>query len=432
MTESKNKMTSRRNFLQSSASAAVGGALATQVGFPSVVSAAGKNDTLKVGLIGCGGRGTGAALNALTADSSTVLTAMGDLFEDNLTSSIAQLNKHMPERVKVPPSQQFLGFDAYQKVIESDVDVVLLTTPPGFRPEHLKAAVEGGKHSFVEITAAIDAPGVRSVLESSKLAQKKGLAIVSGFCWRYDSGARAALEQIRDGAIGEIRAIYATYYTSGLRHKYHGERTPEMTDLEWQIRDWYGYLWLSGDLTLVLAGGHSVDKMSWWADDVMPTAAVANGSRVFPEDGNTFDNGFVVYEYENGIRGFLGCRTHDGCYTSNEDYIIGTKGTCTVGHAPVIEGEVNWRYRGERKSMHQIEHDELFASIRAGKPINDGSRMAYTTLMAIMGRMAAYTGKRITWDQALNSQQRLVPEHVDWSTTVKQLPLAVPGLTSFV
>ncbi len=179
----------------------------------------------------------------------------------------------------------------------------------------------------------------------------------------------------------------------------------------------------------MLAGGHSVDKMSWWLDDVLPVAAVAMGSRAFPADGNTYDNGFVVYDYANGIRGFLGCRTQDGCHTSNLDYIIGTKGTCTIGHSPVIDGEVKWRYNGSKKSSHQIEHDELFASIRAGKPINDGTRMAHTTLMAIMGRMAAYTGKRVTWEQALNSQQSLVPEKLDWNTKVEQLPLAVPGIT---
>jgi len=431
MNQSNSSQTSRRGFLHSSASAAVGGAFASQIGLADDVSAAGGNNRLRVGLIGCGERGAGAAVNALTADSNVELSAMGDLFHDNLDSSLNLLKTKMPEKVNVPPKRRFIGFDAYQQVIDSDVDVVLLTTPPGFRPQHLKAAIEGGKHTFVEITAAIDAPGVRSVLKSAKLADQKGLAIVSGFCWRYHYGARAALEQIRNGAIGEIRAVYATYYTSGLRHKYHGERTPQMTDLEWQIRDWYSYLWLSGDLTLVLAGGHSVDKMSWWLDDEMPTAAVAVGSRVFPTDGNTYDNGFVVYEYANGIRGFLGCRTQDGCYSSIVDYIIGTKGTCTIGYTPVIDGEVRWRYKGPHKNMHQIEHDELFASIRAGKPINDGTRMAHTTLMAIMGRMAAYTGKKVTWEKAINSQQRLVPEKMDWNTKIDQLPLAVPGLTTF-
>jgi len=280
----------------------------------------------------------------------------------------------------------------------------------------------------------VDAPGVRSVLKSAEAAQKNNLTIVSGFCWRYNDGLRAAREQIRGGAIGEVRAIYATYYRGSLGHKYHGDRKPGTSDMEWQIRDWYPYLWLSGDVTILLSGGHSVDKMSWWIDDVMPSEAVAIGSRVFPSDGNTFDNGFVVYEYANGLRGFLGCRSQSGCFTQNADFIIGSKGTCTIGRGrvPVIEGETNWRYDGAASNMYQTEHDELFASIRAGKPINDGTRMAHTTLMALMGRMAAYTGKKITWQQALNSQQSLVPEELDWNTKIDQPPLAMPGVTKFI
>lgn len=432
MNDAQDSQTSRRGFLHSSASAAVGGALASQIGFPAIASGKGNTETLRIGLIGCGGRGSGAALNALKADSNIELSAIGDVFKDNLESSLNLLQKELPEKIKVPASQRFVGFDAYQKVIDSDVDIVLLATPPGFRPLHLKAAVEGGKHVFIEITAAIDAPGVRSVLKSSELARAKGLSIVSGFCWRYNHSLQATAEQIRAGAIGEVRALYATYYRGALHHKYHGERTSEMTDMEWQIRDWYNYLWLSGDVTLLLSGAHSVDKMSWWLGDIMPTAAVAIGSRVFPSDANTFDNGFVVYEYANGIRGFLGCRSQDGCYTSNGDYIIGTKGICKIARTPVIEGETNWRYRGVKNNMYQTEHDELIASIRTGKPINDGTRMARTTMMAILGRMAAYTGKRITWEQALNSQQKLVPDELDWDLKIDQPPLAVPGLTRFI
>jgi len=344
------------------------------------------------------------------------------------------LRKRSPEKVKVGPDCCFVGFDAFQKVIDSDVDVVLLTTPPGFRPQHLAAAIDGGKHAFVEITAAIDAPGVRSVLESAQRAEQKNLGILSGFCWRYNYRHRAVAQQIRDGAIGEVRAIYATYYRGSLSHKYHGERTPEMTDVEWQIRDWYDYSWLSGDVTILLSGGRSVDKMSWWLDDVMPIRAVATGSRVSPTDGNTFDNGFVAYEYANGIRGFLGCRSQPGCHNENADYIIGANGICTIGRGrvPVIHGETEWRYDGEMNNMYQTEHDEFLASIRAGRPINDGTRMAHTTLMAVMGRMAAYTGQEITWEEALQSQERLMPEKLDWNTKLDLPPIATPGMTKFV
>jgi predicted dehydrogenase len=408
--------------------------MASPLACPGILSAARISQTLRVGLIGCGGRGTGAAANALKADPHVELAAMGDLFEDNLQSSLALLKKELPDQVKVAPERCLLGFDAYQRVIDSGVDVVLLTTPPGFRPQHLQAAVDAGKHAFVEITAAIDAPGVRSVLRSAELARQKNLTIVSGFCWRYNAAHRAVAEQIRQEQIGDVRAVYATYYRSDLGHKYHASRTPEMGDLKRQIRDWYDCLWLSGDVTILLSGGHSVDKMSWWLGDVMPSKCVAVGGRVQPSAGNTFDHGFVVYEYAGGIRGFLGCRSQTGCYSENADYVIGARGICTIGRGrvPTIEGERPWRYLGPLNNMYQTEHDELFASIRSGKPINDGVRMAHTTLMAVMGRMAAYTGQEITWDQALNSQQQLLPERLDWNTRIEPLPLAVPGITPFL
>jgi len=432
MSDGRPTSASRRAFLKSSVSAGVAGTVTARVAFPHV-SSAGENETLKIGLIGCGGRGTGAAVQALQADANVQLTAMGDLFPDQLERSLGLLRKQLPDRIKVTPDRCFLGFQAYREVLASGVDVVLLTTPPGFRPLHLRAAVDAGKHAFVEITAAIDAPGVRSVLESAAIAKRKGLAIVSGFCWRYNERHRAVFEQIRNGVLGEIRAVYATYYRGSLSHKYHGERTAGMTELEWQIRDWYDYLWLSGDVTILLSGGHSVDKTSWWLGDEMPIRAVATGSRISATDGNTFDNGFVAYEYANGIRTFLGCRSIAGCYNENADYIIGTKGVCTIGRGkvPVIEGQTNWRYDGVGNNMYQTEHDEFLASIRSGNPINDGVRMAHTTLMAIMGRMAAYTGREINWEQAMNSQEKLVADEMDWDTRIEATPMARPGMTRF-
>ncbi len=418
----------RREFLKTSGALA----LASTVPFPAVVSAAG-SETLRIGLVGCGGRGTGAAAQALRADKHTVVTAMGDVFEPSIEKSLAILRKNAPERVQVPRENCFVGFDAYQKVIANS-DVVLLTTPPGFRPLHLKAAIEAGRHAFIEITAGVDAPGVRSVLASAELARQKNLGILSGFCWRYNYRHRGALAQIRAGAIGEIRAIYATYYRGSLTQSHHGPREPWMNDLQWQFRNWHNYTWLSGDVTILLSGGHSVDKMSWWLGDVMPAKAVATGSRQFPAEGNIYDNCFVAYEYTGGLRGFLGCRSQAGCHGENADYIIGSKGLCTIGRGtlPVITGETTWRYDAVQNDMYQTEHDEFFASIRAGRPINDGKRMAHTTLMAIMGRMAAYTGQEITWEMALASQETLTPEIHDWHTKVELPPLAEPGLTKFV
>ena len=434
MCDAADSKTSRRSFLCRSTCGAAGSVLASQLAVPAVISAQSKPETLRVGLVGCGGRGAGAAVNALMADPNVELTAMADLFAKKIQSSLSLLREKAAGKVKVEPERCFTGFDAYQRLMESDVDVVLLATPPGFRAEHLRAAVQAGKHSFVEITIAIDAPGVRSALESSRLADEKGLAIVSGFCWRYNQALRAAAEQIRQGAIGEVRCVYATFYRGDLGHKYHGTRPEGIGDLEWQVRDWYGHLWLSGDVTILLSGGHSVDKMSWWLGDEMPVKAVATGSQVLPAGGNTYDNGFVAYEYANGIYGFLGCRSQPGCYTENADHIIGSDGICTIGRGrmPVIEGKNPWRYDGPTNNMYQAEHDELFASIRSGKPINDGARMAKTTLMAVMGRMAAYTGQEISWEQAMNSKDLLTPERLDWNTKIEPRPLAVPGLTKLL
>jgi predicted dehydrogenase len=271
-------------------------------------------------------------------------------------------------------------------------------------------------------------------MEAAALAAKKNLGILSGFCWRYNAMHRAVREKIRQGAIGPVRAIYATYYRGDLAGKFHGDREPWMNDLQWQVRNWHNYTWLSGDVTILLSGGHSVDKMSWWLDDVMPLKAVGVGSRVYENEGNIFDNCFVAFEYAGGIRGFLGCRSQAGCYAENADYILGAHGTCTIGRGlvPFISGGTEWRYDGPKNNMYQTAHDEFLASIRAGKPINDGPRMARTTLMGIMARMAAYTGQEITWDMAWNSKERLVPDRLDWNTKIELPPLARPGRTKFL
>ncbi|MBI4624695.1 MAG: Gfo/Idh/MocA family oxidoreductase [Verrucomicrobia bacterium] len=423
----------RREFLKSAGTTALGGALAGAVSFPHVLSGAPNTETLRIGLVGCGGRGTAAAFQALTADKNTVLVALADVFDERLQKSLGTLRKQVPERVKVDQAHCFLGFDAYRRVIASDVDVVLLATPPAFRPQHLKTAVDAGKHSFAECIAAVDAPGIRSFLRSSETAASKNLGILSGFCWRYDNSARAALQQMRAGAIGKIRAIYATYYRQSFTLHYGKQRRPGETDLQWQIRDWPDFLWLGGDLCIGLSGGHSVDKMSWWMNDVMPNKALGVGGRQFPGEGNTFDHAQIIYEYAEGVRGFLGVRCHDGCHNENADYIIGADGVCTIGRgvAPSITGARPWRFTEKRNRMHQTEHDEFFASIRSGRPINDGRRMAHTSLMTLMGRMAAYTGQEITWEQALNSQEQLVPDNLGWNTKIQLTPPPQPGRTKF-
>jgi len=427
--------TSRRQFLKTSTAAALGSVFAANLSLPQKSFAA-NSDTLRVGLIGCGGRGTGAAGQALQADKNVVLTAMADVFGDQLRKSLATLKGEAGDRVNVEPDHCFVGLDAYQKVIDSGVEVVVLATPPGFRPQHLQAAVAAGKHVFCEKPMATDAPGVRTVLAAVEDAKKKKLGLVAGFCWRYDYPRRALFQRIQDGALGELRAIYGTYYTGPVKPMPPArERAPEMTDLEWQLRNWYNFVWLCGD-SLVEQAVHSVDKLAWAMKDVPPLKAVAVGGRQVPgHGGNIYDHFEVNYEYAGGARGFIGCRQQSNCYSENKDYLMGSKGMANIGgrrQAVEMIGEKNWDYEGPKPDMYQVEHDELFASIRSGNPINDGVRMCTSTLMAIMGRMAAYTGQEITWEAAMNSQERLVPEKLDWHMKLEVPPMAVPGITHFV
>lgn len=424
----------RRGFLKTSGAAATGTLLAPYLAFSGRAAAAG-NDTLRVGLVGCGGRGTGAANQALKADKNVVLTALGDVFKDQVNGSLKSLREAVPDRVQVDPDHQFVGLDAYQKVIDSGVDVVLLCSPPGFRPAHLKAAVAAGKHIFCEKPVATDAPGIRTVLECAEIAKQKKLAWMSGFCWRYDFPRREFFKRIHDGALGELRAIYGTYYTGPVKPMPPAsERKAGMSDLEWQLHNWYNFVWICGD-SLVEQAVHSVDKMAWAMKDEMPTKAVAVGGRQIPaHGGNIFDHFEVNYEYKDGARGFLGCRQQSGCYSENNDYLLGAKGIGLIrgGRIEIKADGAPWRYNGPTNDMYQTEHDELFASIRSGKPINDAVWMTNSCLMAIMGRMAAYTGQEITWDMALNSQEQLVPDNLAWDMQLEFPPVALPGKTKFV
>jgi myo-inositol 2-dehydrogenase/D-chiro-inositol 1-dehydrogenase len=427
-------MLTRRDFLKNSTTAAVGGIIATSVMGRAAEVPAGKNRILKVGLIGCGGRGTGAAAQALKADPDVRLTAMADVFADRLESSLATLRKQtaVAARIDVTPATSFIGLDAYQKLIDSGVDVVLLTTTPAFRPEHLRAAIAAGKHVFCEKPVAVDGAGIRSVLASAAEAKRKNLSLMSGFCWRYDPRMRATVAKVHAGDIGDIRAIIATYHTGSLTTKFPGTRLPGQTDLEWQLRNWYNFAWLSGD-HLVEQAIHNVDKITWLMKQEMPTQAIGVGGRTIAAYGNTYDNFSVAYEYASGVRATLSCRQHDGCYNEVTDYVTGTKGIFSNGRLATqgLSGAVNWKYTGPVRDMYQVEHDELFAAIRADKPVNDGINMAHSTLMAIMGRMAAYSGQAVTWDRALNSKEALMPEKLDWNAPLAFAPRAIPGQTKF-
>ncbi len=430
-----NESSTRREFLQSSTAATAAAAVA----FPAILSAAPNSDKLRIGFIGCGGRGTGAAAQALKADSNVELWAMGDAFPEPIERSLAAVKGAVKDDKKfnVTAERKFVGVDAYEKVIKSGVDLVILTSPPGFRPGHLRAAVEAGKHVFTEKPMATDAPGVRSVIESVKIAKQKNLAMVAGFCWRYDYAKRAVFGKMLDGTIGDLRAVYGTYLTGPVKPMPPASSRPAgMSDLEWMTRNWYNFTWLSGD-GLVEQAIHTVDWMMWAMKDQPPTSCTATGGRqIKAEGGNIFDHISVAYEWPGGVRGFIAQRQITGCYGENSFYAIGTKGNAYIhrGHYTTdLAGERTWKYEGPTPDMYQVEHDELFASIRAGKPINNGDRMVTSTMAGIMGRMAGYTGQQITWEQALNSKEEIAPQNLrDWNGKVEVPPLALPGRTKFI
>lgn len=415
----------RRDFLKAGALAA---------GFPAVLKGQGARP-IKIGLVGCGGRGTGAAAQALKADDYSELTAVADIDRQTVDVSLGRLNKVAPSKVKVEESHIFLGLDAYQKVIDSGVDVVLLATPPGFRPSHIRGAIEAGKHVFCEKPVAVDAPGVRSVLETTKLAREKGLSIVSGFCWRYSNYIRETFDHLHSGSIGKLIAYYATYLTTPVKPMPPASTRPAgMSDVEWQIRNWYNFSWLSGD-SLVEQAVHSVDKIAWAMKDQPPLSCVAVGGRQIPaEGGNIFDHFEVNYLYPNNVRAFMASRQMVGCYNENADYILGSEGVCIIGRGPLprVSGKTEWTFRGQKNDMYQAEHDALFAAIRREQPVNDGEWMSTSTLLAIMGRMAAYTGQQVTWEQALNSQESLFPEKLDWNGSFEPHPMPLPGVTKLL
>lgn len=421
---------SRRSFIKESTAIAGSAAVASltpsraeEAGFHS-----GADETLRIGLVGCGGRGTQAALDALAADPRAKLVAIGDTFRDRAEQSLGdlKLSEEFSARVVVDDDHIFTDFDNYKQVIDA-CDVVLLATPTYFRPAHLRYAVQQGKHAFVEKPIAVDATGVRHVEESCRMAKAKGLSIVSGLCWRYDLGVRETMRKIHEEkAIGNIVAIESSYNSGTLWHR--GDN-PDWSRMEYQIRNWLYYTWLSGDHILEQAI-HSIDKSAWLLGDMQPTKAMAIGGRqqrTDPKYGHVYDHFTVFYEFPTGQRVYFTCRQQDGTSTYVDELVLGD-----AGQAQVLRNRIDpkdgkrWRYRGPKPSMYRVEHQELFQSIRDGKPINNGHYMCNSTMIGIMGRMAAYTGKTLTWDECYNSRQRLGPEQLAW-TDIPEPTVAIPG-----
>ncbi|NLX98773.1 MAG: Gfo/Idh/MocA family oxidoreductase [Rhodopirellula sp.] len=423
---------SRREFLKRSAAALS----ATSLAIGQSAHAAG-SDVLKIGLIGCGGRGTGAAKNALDADPNVELAALADVFADRVGRSLKLLGAEYGERVKVPQDRQFVGFDAYQKLIASGVDVVLLATPPAFRPLHMRAAVEAGKHVFAEKSFATDGTAQRSMMESVELAKKKGLAIRSGLCFRFHPPHQEAFQRIHDGAIGDVLSIYVvriggSWGKYGLLEATGGQRPEGQSDLEWQLRNWYNFFWLSGGYMMDL-GLHQVDEIAWIQREIPPVKCVASGGRQIPEYGNIYDHYDATFEYADGLLAVFKIRGWSGCHSEFRLEIAGSKGRCSLTWSDAtIRGATEWAYKGRPRAMHQIEHDELFRALRAGNPPNDGDSMLKSNQMALMARESAHTGEQVTWEMATNSQQNLMPANLDWNMKLDVPPLTIPGITKFI
>jgi myo-inositol 2-dehydrogenase/D-chiro-inositol 1-dehydrogenase len=426
-----NQQATRRTFLGNTAQIGAGAAVLGTLAVPRSVHAAG-TETLKVGLVGCGGRGTGAALDALSSDGQAVLVAVADTFPDRAEEALGHLRgeKSVADRVQVTPESIFTGFDGYKQVVDA-CDVVLLATPPHFRPEHFAYVVDQGKHCFIEKPIAVDTPGIKSVMESSRKAKEKNLAVVSGLCWRYDLKVREMMRQILEQeSIGEIIAIESSYNTGLLWHR---GNDPKWSQMEYQVRNWLYHTWLSGDHIMEQAI-HSLDKTAWLLGDISPTQATSlagRQQRVDPLYGNVYDHFAVFYEYPTGQRVYFTCRQQENCSARVDERVLGSNGQAEILRGELFnrKGDRKWRYKGKQPSMYRVEHEEMFASIRNGKPINNGEYMCNSTAIALMGRMAGYTGQTITWDQVMNSTERLGPQEYAWGDVPAEV-VAIPGKTA--
>ncbi len=429
---------SRRDFMQRSAVTTASLVAASRLS--SRAFAAG-SDEIKVGLIGCGGRGTGATTQALMATKTPVkLWAMADLFRDCLDKSYTMLHDGAEARydrvafdglasqMDVPEERKFVGFDAYHELLDSGVDLVILATPPGFRPMHFRAAVEAGKHVFMEKPVAVDPVGIRTVIAAAKVAKDKRLSVVAGTQRRHQNHYLEIMKRIHDGAIGEIRA--AQCYWNGAGGSLRRPQPAGMSDMEWQVRNWYYFCWLCGD-HIVEQHVHNIDIINW-AFQGPPEFIMGMGGRAVREGGNIWDHFAVEFEYPGGVRVLSMCRHHSGCTDRVSEHIVGTKGIAYIDSSTGwIKGENPYEPPGSPNPYVQ-EHADLIASIRSGKALNEGIQVAESTMAAIAGRMSAYTGRAFKWDWVMNqSKLDLSPAEYEFGD-VPVDPVPVPGRTKLV
>ena len=423
---------SRRQFVQTTA-AATAGLMATG----NFAFARGA-DVIRVGVIGCGGRGTGAAVQALRASQNVQLVAMCDAFQDRLDDSLANIMEEMEDksRIVVPEDARFVGFDGYKEVIKRS-DVIILTAPPGFRPMHFAEAVEAGKHVFMEKPLATDAPGIRSVLASAEIARQKKLNVVVGLQRHYQHVYREWVQRIHDGAIGDITSSRVYWNSDGVWVR---PRQPGQTEMEYQMRNWYYFNWLCGD-HINEQHIHNIDVGNW-VKKGYPVRAQGMGGRQVrngKEYGEIFDHHFVEYEYDDGSRMYSQCRHIEGTMSRVTEAFQGTSGSAPLpGLLLTSSGHTIWSHDDKNDpNPYQVEHDELFAAIAAGDcKFADAENGAYSTMTAILGRMATYSGQVIEWNDALNSNLSLMPKKYAWDAAPPVLPdeygyypVAVPGKT---
>jgi myo-inositol 2-dehydrogenase / D-chiro-inositol 1-dehydrogenase len=425
---------SRRQFLKTGAVAS----LLPLIGSVPSVFAAG-SDRIRIGLVGCGGRGIGAVRNCLAADPSVQLVAIGDAFADRVEAALTDFTKGggstqnpvapLPaDQFAVTRERCFTGFDAYAQVINAGVDLVLLVTPPQFRPLHLKAAVEAGVHVFMEKPVAVDPVGARQVMQLADVAKQKGLAIVAGTQRRHSADYLETMARIKDGAIGELTGGSCYWLQQGLWHR---GRQPEWTEMEYQMRNWLYFTWLSGD-HIVEQHMHNIDVMNW-AFGGPPVKAIGMGgrqSRTDPKYGNAWDHFSIEFEYANGARVQSLCRQVQGAASRVSERLTGTKGVANP--AGSIRGEQNWKFESPLVNPYDQEHIDLIRSIRAGAPLNEGRQVAESTLTAILGRMSAYTGREVSYSWLLEaSKLDLTPPAYAWGDA-PAVEIPVPGVTPLV
>lgn len=425
----------RRGFL-SSTGATLGAVAATGL-VADRLAFAQASDTLKIALVGCGGRGSGAANQALSVPG-TRLIAMADAFKDRLDGALNNLKQSKGAQVDVPPDRQFVGLDGFKQAIAL-ADVVILATPPGFRPFHFEEAIRQGKHVFMEKPVATDGPGVRRVLAAAEEAKKKNLKVGVGLQRHHQPGYLETLKRLHDGAIGDITSLRVYWNDGGV---WVNPRKPGQSEMEFQLRNWYYFNWLCGD-HIVEQHIHNLD-VGCWIKNAYPVRAYGMGGRqvrTAKEYGEIFDHHAVEYEFADGTRMYSQCRHIRGCWSSVSEHCVGTKGDADVsGHIIRAKGADAWRFRGQRGvDPYQQEHDDLFAAIRANTPYNEAFNGAKSSLVAIMGRMSTYSGTPVEWDAALNSSISLAPDKLAWDGVPKSQPdaegfyaIAVPGKTKTV